>query len=103
MVTNLKDVSTQDVMRDITVHDTEYLKTLFVVIPKGIEEDFMASIEKVGSDIFGFGGPDWSHNPRELGRAVQYGSSVDCHVEGGSLSILEWRMMKKCQALTDSI
>ena len=85
MVTNLKDVSTQELMRDITVHDTEYLKTLFVVIPKGIEEDFMASIEKVGSDIFGFGGPDWSHNPCELGSAIQYISLVDRHVERGSL------------------
>ena len=85
MVTNLKDVSTQELMRDITVHDTEYLKTLFVVIPKGIEEDFMANIKKVGSDIFGFGGPDWSHNPRELGSAIQYISLVDRHVERGSL------------------
>jgi V-type H+-transporting ATPase subunit C len=84
LVADLNDVLTQDVMRNIIVHDTEYLKTLFVAIPKGAEEDFMTNIESVGSDIAGFGGPDWSSNPRDLGTAVQYGSLVDRHGKRGS-------------------
>mmetsp|Transcript_1165 Transcript_1165/g.1397 ORF Transcript_1165/g.1397 Transcript_1165/m.1397 type:complete len:420 (+) Transcript_1165:393-1652(+) len=84
MVTDLNDVLTQDVMRNITVHDTEYLKTLFVAVPKGSEEDFMANIESVGTDIVGYGGPDWSRNPHGLGEAVQFGSLVDRHGKRGS-------------------
>ncbi len=84
LVADLNDVLTQDIMRNITVHDTEYLKTLFVAVPKGMENEFMASIESVGSDIVGFGGPDWSQNPRDLGTAVKYGSLVDRHDKRGS-------------------
>ncbi len=84
LVADLNDVLTQDVMRNITVHDTEYLKTVFIAIPKGMEEDFLTNIEGVGKDIVGFGGPDWSSNPRDLGSAVQYGSLVDRHGKRGS-------------------
>ena len=84
LVADLNDVLTQDVMRNITVHDTEYLKTIFIAIPKGMEEEFMTNIESVGSDIAGYGGPDWSGNPRDLGTAVQYGSLVDRHGKRGS-------------------
>lgn len=84
LIADLNDVLTRDVMRNITVHDTEYLKTLFVAVPKGTEEEFMGNIESVGSDIVGFGGPDWSRNPRDLGAATQYGSLVDRHGKRGS-------------------
>ena len=84
LVADLNDVLTQDVMRNITVHDTEYLKTIFIAIPKGMEEEFMTNIESVGADIVGYGGPDWSTNPRDLGTAVQYGSLVDRHGKRGS-------------------
>jgi len=84
MVADLNDVLTQDVMRNIEVHSTEYLKTLFIAIPKVTEEDFMTNIENVGSDLVGFGGPDWSRNPRALGSAVQYGNLVDRHGKRGS-------------------
>jgi V-type H+-transporting ATPase subunit C len=84
LVADLNDVLTQDVMRNIQVHDTDYLKTIFIAVPKGSEEDFMSNIESVGSDIVGFGGPDWSNNPRDLGAAVQYGSLVDRHLKRGS-------------------
>ena len=84
LVADLNDVLTKDVMRNITVHDTEYLKTLFIAIPKGAEETFMATIESVGNSLVGFGGPDWSRNARELGTAVKYGSLVDRHKKRGS-------------------
>lgn len=84
LIADLNDVLTQDVMRNITVHDTEYLKTVFIAIPKGVEEEFMTNIESIGKDIVGYGGPDWSSNPRALGTAVQYGSLVDRHGKRGS-------------------
>lgn len=84
MVVDLNDVLTTEVMRNIEVHDTEYLKTLFVAVPKGSEEDFTAKYDKLGSDIVGYGGPDWSGNPKELGTAVKYGNLVDRHGKRGS-------------------
>lgn len=84
LVVDLNDVLTDDVMRNIQVHDTEYLKTLFVAVPKGGEADFTANIEKIGSSLVGYGGPDWSSNPRGLGSAVKYGNLVDRHGKVGS-------------------
>lgn len=84
LVADLNDVLTQDVMRNVTVHDTEYLKTLFIAIPTGADETFLANIEKIGNNLVGFGGPDWSRNARELGTAVKYGSLVDRHKTRGS-------------------
>jgi V-type H+-transporting ATPase subunit C len=71
LTADLNDVLTQEVMRNVTIHNTEYLKTLFIAVPSGSEEEFLTSIENVGSELVGFGGPDWSRNPRELGTAVK--------------------------------
>ena len=95
MVVDLNDVLTDDVMRNIQVHDTEYLKTLFVAVPKGAEADFTAHIEKIGSSLVGFGGPDWSSNSRELGTAVKYGNLVDRHEKRGSPVVPESIMLVK--------
>ncbi len=84
MSVDLNDVLTQDIMRNIEVHDTEYLKTMFIVVPKGGEEAFTASIESTGSNLVGYGGPDWSSNPRELGAATKFGTLVDRHQKRGS-------------------
>mmetsp|Transcript_16954 Transcript_16954/g.20706 ORF Transcript_16954/g.20706 Transcript_16954/m.20706 type:complete len:421 (-) Transcript_16954:287-1549(-) len=84
LVADLNDVLTKDIMRNITVHDTEYLKTVFVAIPKGSEAQFMENIESIGTGLVGFGGPDWISNPRDLGTAVKYGSLVDRHQKRGS-------------------
>jgi V-type H+-transporting ATPase subunit C len=84
MVVDLNDVLTDDIMRNIQVHDTEYLKTLFVAIPKGGEQDFTSKYETLGGDLVGYGGPDWSANSNELGTAVKYGNLVDRHVKRGS-------------------
>lgn len=84
MVVDLNDVLTDDVMRNIQVHDTEYLKTLFVAVPKGAEADFTANVENIGSGLVGYGGPDWSSNSRDLGSAVKYGNLVDRHGKHGS-------------------
>lgn len=84
MVVDLNDVLTADVMRQIEVHDTEYLKTIFIAVPKGAEEDFTNNIGKLAGNLVGYGGPDWSSNPRALGTAIDYGNLVDRHQKRGS-------------------
>lgn len=81
---DLNDVLTRDIMKGIQVHDTEHLKTVFIAIPRGSEEDFMANAESLGDDLVGYGGPDWTRDPNELGTAVKYGSLVDRHQKRGS-------------------
>jgi len=84
MVADLNDVLTEDVMRNVTIHDTEYLKTVFVAIPNQAKEAFEENVEFLGADLVGFGGPDWSRSPQQLGTAVKYGSLVDRHRKRGS-------------------
>lgn len=84
MVADLNDVLTEDVMRNVKIHDTEYLKTVFVAIPYMAKEAFEDNVDFLGSDLVGFGGPDWSRSPQQLGTAVKYGSLVDRHRKRGS-------------------
>jgi len=81
---DLNDTLTPDVMRGVEIHDTEYLKTIFIAIPKSSEEAFLGCIEALASDLVGYGGPDWSRHPAQLGTAVKYGSLVDRHRKRGS-------------------
>jgi len=81
---DLNDVLTADIMRGIRVHDTDHLKTVFIAIPRGGEEEFMANIESLGDDLVGYGGPDWSREPRQLGQAVNYGQDVERYSKRGS-------------------
>jgi len=84
MIADLNDVLTEEIMYGVEVRDTEYLKTLFIAIPKASEENFEASIYKLGDDLVGFGGPDWSRDPSKLGEPVKFGSLVDRHKKRGS-------------------
>ena len=77
MSADLNDVLTEQIMSHIQVSDTEYLKTIFIGIPKTAKELFLANIYKVGSDLVGYGGPDWSGNPAQLGEPVDFGNKVD--------------------------
>ena len=83
LVCDLNDVLTEDVMRNVTIHDTEYLKTVFIAVPKGTDK-FKESVYKLGSKIVGYGGPDWSSDPTKLGEPVNFGSQVDRHQKRGS-------------------
>jgi V-type H+-transporting ATPase subunit C len=56
MVADLNDVLTEETMSGVEVIDTEYLKTIFIAIPKSSKENFESGIEKLGSDLVGFGG-----------------------------------------------
>ena len=84
MVVNLNDILTDEIMARVDVHDTEYLKTCFVAIAKASQENFEAGIYKIGSDLVGYGGPDWSRDATKLGEPVDFGAKVDRHKVRGS-------------------
>jgi len=84
MMGDLNDILTEEVMRNVKVHNTEYLKTIFVAVPKSTEEHFEENVYKLGDKIAGYGGPDWSRDPTKLGEPVQFGSQVDRHHKRGS-------------------
>ena len=56
MVADLNDVLTAEDMSRVEVHDTEYLKTVMIAIPKAVKPQFEANAENLGQDIAGFGG-----------------------------------------------
>lgn len=84
MVADLNDVLTEAMMSKVKVHDTEYLKTVFIAIPKALRESFENNVDTLGSSIVGYGGPDWSSEPHKLGQPVQFGALVDRHQKRGS-------------------
>jgi len=84
MVADLNDVLTEEIMHGVEVRDTEYLKTLFIAIPKTAEENFESAVYQLGDDLVGYGGPDWSRDPSKLGEPVKFGSMVDRHQQRGS-------------------
>mmetsp|Transcript_28539 Transcript_28539/g.42729 ORF Transcript_28539/g.42729 Transcript_28539/m.42729 type:complete len:188 (+) Transcript_28539:571-1134(+) len=56
LVADLNDVVTEQAMRSVEVHDSEYLKTLFVAVPKVDMEKFESTIQSLGSNLVGYGG-----------------------------------------------
>lgn len=56
MVADLNDVLTAEDMSKVEVHDTEYLKTVMIAIPKAVKPQFEANVENIGKDIAGYGG-----------------------------------------------
>lgn len=84
MSVDLNDVLDEKTMRDLQVTDSEYLKTLFVAVAKGQRETFENDIYTMGAELVGYGGPDWSSNPNELGKDKNFGSQVDRHNKKGS-------------------
>ncbi|KAL7546881.1 hypothetical protein ACHAWF_010205 [Thalassiosira exigua] len=81
---DLNDALDEATMRGLTVHDTEYLKTMFVAVGKGQREQFEKDVYKLGADIVGYGGPDWSNNPSGLGQSSNFGAQVNRHGKKGS-------------------
>jgi V-type H+-transporting ATPase subunit C len=84
LVADLNDVLTSEIMSKVEVIDTEYLKTLFVAVPSHMTEQFERNIYKVGGDLVGYGGPDWSRDPTRLGEPALFGPNVDRHKVRGS-------------------
>jgi len=84
MSVDLNDVLDEKTMRDLQVTDSEYLKTVFVAVAKGQRETFENDVYAIGEELVGYGGPDWSSNPNELGKGKDFGSQVDRHGKKGS-------------------
>lgn len=84
MVADLNDALTAADLKNIKIHDTEYLKTLFVAMPIGMKETFESSVYSLGGNLVGYGGPDWSSSPANLGQATQFGTEIDRQRKRGS-------------------
>lgn len=84
MQADLNDVLNEEIMRKINLVDSEYLKTVFVAIPKSQKENFESNVDKMAADLVGYGGPDWTRDPSKLGEPVAFGSQVDRHQVRGS-------------------
>jgi len=84
LVADLNDALDEKTVRSLDIHDTEYLKTIFVAVGKGQVEQFQKEIYGLGGELVGYGGPDWSRNPDGLGQNTSYGSTVDRHKTKGS-------------------
>lgn len=84
MKADLNDLLDPQTMSNVNIVDTEYLKTVFVAIPKQSKENFESTIESLGSDIAGFGGPDWKRDSSKLGGPISFGNQVDRHQVSGS-------------------
>jgi len=84
LVADLNDVLTESQMSSVTVHDTEYLKTVFIAVPRAINANFLNGYESLGANIVGYGGPDWTNDSAKLGQPVKYGTLVDRHEKRGS-------------------
>mmetsp|Transcript_27812 Transcript_27812/g.58766 ORF Transcript_27812/g.58766 Transcript_27812/m.58766 type:complete len:425 (+) Transcript_27812:114-1388(+) len=81
---DLNDVLDEKTVRGLSLHDTEYLKTVFVAVSKGQKDAFEKEVYGMGSELVGYGGPDWSSNSRGLGQPSNFGSQVDRHGKKGS-------------------
>ena len=84
MQADLNDLLSEDIMRKVNALDTEYLKTVFVAIPKGQKENFESNVDKMAADLVGYGGPDWTSDATKLGKPVAFGAQVDRHQKRGS-------------------
>ena len=81
---DLNDVLDEKIVRGLKIINTEYLKTVFVAVGKAQVDTFEKEIYSMGSELVGYGGPDWSNNPGGLGSSANFGSSVDRHGKKGS-------------------
>mmetsp|Transcript_11952 Transcript_11952/g.21562 ORF Transcript_11952/g.21562 Transcript_11952/m.21562 type:complete len:425 (-) Transcript_11952:426-1700(-) len=81
---DLNDVLNEQIVRGLNIQDTDYLKTVFVGVGKGQKEAFEKDIYGFGSELVGYGGPDWSNNPNGLGKGENFGNQVDRHRKKGS-------------------
>jgi len=81
---DLNDALDDKIMNSLTIHNTEYLQTIFIAVAKGQVETFTKDIYNLGNDLVGYGGPDWKSHPYGLGRSENFGQNVDRHGKKGS-------------------
>jgi len=56
LAVDLNDVLTDAHMRKVKVHDSDYLKTVFIAVPGASQDAFESSIYTLGDKIAGYGG-----------------------------------------------
>jgi V-type H+-transporting ATPase subunit C len=56
MTVDLNDVLDDKIVGGLSIHDTEYLKTVFVAVPKSQREAFEKEIYNIGGELVGYGG-----------------------------------------------
>lgn len=56
MTVDLNDVLDDKIVGGLTIHDTEYLKTIFVAVAKAQREVFEKDIYNIGGELVGYGG-----------------------------------------------
>uniref|UniRef100_A0A7S2RRU2 V-type proton ATPase subunit C n=1 Tax=Mucochytrium quahogii TaxID=96639 RepID=A0A7S2RRU2_9STRA len=54
MVADLNDILTPLVKPNM-IHDSEYLKTVVVIVPKALEKDFLSGYEAIGNELVEYG------------------------------------------------
>lgn len=84
MNVDLNDVLNEKIVRDLEIHDSEYLKTIFVAVGKAQKGGFEKDIYTLGQELVGYGGPDWTNNSSGLGQSQNFGSQVNRHKTKGS-------------------
>lgn len=86
-VAPLDEVLTAEVIETNRVEflDTEYLKTLVVIVPRSLQQEWERGHFTIGLDIAGYGGPRWDMTPEKCGGASQeFGPGCDRHKRTGS-------------------
>lgn len=81
---DLNDVLTEEIMSRVKLVNTDYLKTVFLAIPKSAETGFESAVYNLGKDMVGYGGPDWTQDPTRLGEPINFGTSIDRQQTRGS-------------------
>lgn len=86
-VAPLEEVLTAEVIEANRVEflDTEYLKTLVVIVPRSLQQEWERGHFTIGLDIAGYGGPRWDMAPEKCGGASQeFGPGCDRQKQTGS-------------------
>jgi len=82
----LEEVLTPDVIQGSGVQflDTDYLRTVVVVINKAAEPEWLNVYQGIGTDIAGYGGPDWTSGGGCGQNDGNFGAEIDRQRETGS-------------------
>jgi len=67
-VVNLEDVITDEMISLANPIDTDYLVTLYSIVPKNQENSWLQNYTNIGSEIAAYGNPDWKSNRSQLGK-----------------------------------
>ena len=66
LVADLNDALDEKTVRGLDIHDTEYLKTIFVAVGKAQVEQFQKEIYSLGSELVGYGGESSAYENHDV-------------------------------------